>query len=133
MVSIETIRVPFLLVAINKLEVCVADVSTAFLYGKTKEKVYVIAGKEFGEHEGKRMLIDKGLYGLQSSAARFHDKLASTLRQIGFKPCKADHDLWMRNKGDHWEYIATYVDDLLVFSKRPMAILDKSRETCDLK
>ena len=52
---------------------------------------------------------------------------------MGFKPCKADHDLWMRDKGDHWEYIATYVDDLLVFSKRPMKILDKIRETYDLK
>ena len=64
----------------NKLEVRAADVSTAFLYGKTREKVYVIAGKEFGEHEGKRMLIDKWLCGLQSSAARFYDKLASILR-----------------------------------------------------
>ena len=117
----------------NKLEVRAADVSTAFLYGKTREKVYVIAGKEFGEHEGKRMLIDKGLYGLQSSAARFHDKLASRLRQMDIKPYKADHDLWMKDKGDHWEYITTYVDDLLVFSKRPMAILDKIRETYDLK
>ena len=79
------------------------------------------------------MLIDKGLYGLKSSAARFHDKFASTLRQMGFKPCKADHDLWMRDKDDHWEYIATYVDDLLVFSKRPMEILEKKRETHDLK
>ena len=91
------------------------------------------AGEEFGKDKGKRMLIDKGLYGLQSSAARFHDKLASTLRLMGFKPCKADHDLRMKDKGYHWEYIATYVDDLLVFSKRPMAILDKIRETYDLK
>ena len=67
--SIETIRVAFVLAAMNNLDVCAADVSTAFLYGKTKVKVYVIAGEEFGEHRGKRMLIDKGLYGLASSAA----------------------------------------------------------------
>ena len=52
---------------------------------------------------------------------------------MGFKPCKADHDLWMKDKGDHWEYIATYVDDLLVFSKRPITILNKIRKTYDLK
>ena len=34
-----------------------------------------------------------------------------------FTPSRADHDLWMRKRGDHYEYIATYVDDLLVFSK----------------
>ena len=53
------------------------------------------------------MLIDKGLYGLASSAARFHDELSSTLRKLGFVPSKADYDLWMRKMGDHYEYIAT--------------------------
>ena len=52
-VSIETIRVAFVLAAMNNLDVCAADVSTAFLYGKTREKVYVISGEEFGEHKGK--------------------------------------------------------------------------------
>ena len=45
------------------------------------------------------MLIDKGLYGLASSAARFHDNLAATLRKMNFLPSKADNDLWMRRKG----------------------------------
>ena len=112
----ETIRVAFVLAALNNLDVCAADISTAFLHGKTKEKVFVRAGKEFGIHHGKRMLIDKGLYGLQSSAARFHDKLASRLQNMNFKPCKANYDLWIRDKGDHYEYLAVYVDDLLVFS-----------------
>ena len=132
-VSIETIRVAFVLAAMNNLDVCAADVSTAFLYGKTREKVYVIAGEEFGQHKGKRMLIDKGLYGLASSAARFHDKLSSTLRDMGFVPSKADYDLWMRKQDDHYEYIATWVDDLLVFSKKPMEIINTIKETYDLK
>ena len=44
-VSIETIIIAFVLAAMNKLEVCAADVSIEFLYRKTREKVYVIAGK----------------------------------------------------------------------------------------
>jgi len=52
-VSMETVRMDFVLSAMNSLEVCTADISTAFLYGKTQEKVYVIAGKEFGKHAGK--------------------------------------------------------------------------------
>ena len=132
-VSMETIRVAFVLDALNNLDVCAADISTAFLHGKTKEKVFVRAGKEFDIHHGKRMLIDKGLYGLQSSAARFHDKLASSLRKMNFKPCKADYDLWIRDKGDHYEYLAVYVDDLLVFSRDPMSIIETIRNEYDLK
>ena len=62
------------------------------------------------------MIIDKGLYGLKSSSARFHEHLSAKLRSMGFRPSKADHDLWLRPKDDHYEYIATYVDDILAFS-----------------
>lgn len=57
----EKIRTAFVLASLNNLGVCAADVSTAFLYGKTREKVYVVADDEFGENKRKRMLIDKGL------------------------------------------------------------------------
>ena len=83
----ETIRVAFVLAALNDLEVCAADISTAFLYGKTREKVYIHTGPEFGKNTGKVHLIDKGLYGLQSSFVRFHEKFTSSLREMGFRPC----------------------------------------------
>ena len=111
-VSMETIRTAFVLSAASNLDVCAADISTAFLYGKTREKVYIISGKEFGKHAGKRMIIDKGLYGLQTSSAIFHECLATKLRSMGFKPSKADFDLWLRPNQDHYEYISTYVDDI---------------------
>lgn len=112
---------------------CVADISTAFLHGKIREKCFVRAGPEFGKDQGKRMIIDRGLYGLATSSASFHEKLASTLRKLGFQPSEVDFDLWMRDKGDHWEYVACYVDDLLVFSKDPMSILDEIKKEYKLK
>ena len=52
---------------------------------------------------------------------------------MGFRPSKADFDLWMKKQGDHYEYVATYVDDVLVFSKDPMTILDEIKMVFDLK
>ena len=92
-VSMKTIRIVFILAALNNLQECAADISTAYMYGKTREKVYIIAGKEFGDHQGQRMIIDKRLYGLKTSAARFHESLSSKLRKMGFHPSKADVDL----------------------------------------
>jgi hypothetical protein len=43
---------------------------------------------------------------------------------MGFFPCKAEPDIWMRRVDDHYEYIATYVDDLAISSKDPKAITD---------
>ena len=79
-VGMETVRICFTLARLNELEVCAGDIGNAYLYGKTKEKVYVIAGPEFGHKLlGKRLLIDKALYGLKSSSARFHEHLSATL------------------------------------------------------
>src|SRR5210317_361515 len=132
-VSMETIRAAFVLAARNNLHVCAADVSTAFLYGKTREKVYIIAGEEFGDDAGKRMIVEGGCYGLKTSAARFHESQTEKLRAMGVRPSKADVDLWMKPQEDHYEYIATYVDDIMVFSRNPMPIIKRIRKAFDLK
>ena len=113
---------------------CAGDVGNAFLYGKTKEKVYIIAGPEFGpDLEGKTLIIHKSLYGLRTSAARFHEHCSATLRELGFKPSKFDVDFWYKDLGTHYEYIATYVDVVLVWSKDPMSIMQKLKEIYIMK
>ena len=52
---------------------------------------------------------------------------------MGFTPGKADFDLLMRPQGDHYEYVATYVDDILAFSKNPMSIIEEVRQDYVLK
>jgi hypothetical protein len=45
-------------------------------YRKTKEKVYITAGTEFGAClHGKNLMVDKSFYGLKTSDARFHEHL----------------------------------------------------------
>jgi hypothetical protein len=123
-VGMESICLGFLLASLNQLQVCVADIGNAFLYGTTKEKLYIIAGPEFGDFQGTPLLIEKGLYGLRSSCARFREHLAAKLRLMGFKPSYADNDLWMKDCGDYYEYLATYIDDILVFGKDPIDTSD---------
>ena len=58
-------------------------------------------------------MINKALYGLRTSGARFHDKLADTLSDMDFMPCRADPDLWLHGQLDHYEYVCVYVDDVM--------------------
>jgi hypothetical protein len=84
----------------------------------------MIAGPEFGlDLHGKNLIIDKSLYGLKTSAARFHEHLSESLLRLGFKNTKHDPDLWMMDKSSHYEYLATYVDEILIWSKDPMAVI----------
>ena len=108
----------------NSLQVCAADIGNAFLYGQTREKVYVKAGREFGAGiAGQPLIIDKGLYGLQSSSTHFHEHLSCKLQSIKYLPSKADPDLWIKDCGTHYKYITRYVDDVLAFGKDPMSTI----------
>jgi hypothetical protein len=49
---------------LNDLEFWSTDVGNAYLESKTDEKVYIVAGPEFGELEGHILIIRKALYGL---------------------------------------------------------------------
>ena len=44
-----------------------------------------------------------------------------------FFPCQAEPDIWIRDMGDHYEYIAVYTDDLTIASRDPQAIIDVLR------
>ena len=93
-VRMDTIRIGFFLGELYGLSCCACDIGNAFLYGKTKEKVYITAGPEFGTMLcGKNLIINKSLYGLKTSAARFHEHLAESLLRLGFKKTKHDPDL----------------------------------------
>jgi hypothetical protein len=89
----DAVRLGMFAAVYNNLKVLTADISNAYLYADTKEKVYTVLspeyaalGKEFAELCGKTLVFDKGLYGLKTSGARFHEHLSDTLRLLKFRP-----------------------------------------------
>ena len=54
----------------------------------------------------------------------WHERFSEVLLDMGFFPSRAEQDIWMRDRGDHYEYIARYVDDLAVASREPKKIMD---------
>jgi hypothetical protein len=126
----DTVRIGIFLGELYGLSCCACDIGNAFLHGKTKEKVYITADPEFGiDLHGKNLIIAKSLYGLKTSAARFHDHLSESLLRLGFKNTKHNPDLWMVEKSSYYEYLATYVDDILIRSKDPMAVIKSLEKT----
>ena len=104
-----------------------ADIGNAYLEAKTKAKLYFVAGSEFGELAGHTLVINKALYGLNSSGLRYHERFADTLRDMVYVPSKIN-DVWMKQNGDVWEYIAVYVHDLAIVAKDASAVIKTLRE-----
>jgi hypothetical protein len=129
-ISRDSIRIAFLVAALNDLEVLSADISGAYLNANAAEKVYTIAGKEFGSvRDGRVVVITRALYGLKSSGKAWRDHMAATLRDHGYMSCKADPDVWLKPKikpdgFKYWSYILVYTDDILAINHEPKTIMD---------
>jgi len=121
-VSRESVKIAFLIAALNDLELLVADIGNAYINANAREKVYFIAGDEFGlTHKGKTVVIVKALYGLKSSGAAWRAHLSEVLHELGYTSSLTDPDVWFcaQAKEDGFEYYAyvlVYVDDILVVS-----------------
>jgi hypothetical protein len=84
------------LAALNDLDVKMADIENAYLMAPIAEKVWTVLGPEFGDDAGKLALIVRALYGIKSAGAAFRNHLAECMKHLGWHPCWADRDLWMK-------------------------------------
>ena len=129
-VSRDSVRIMLLVAALNDLDVQGGDIQNAYLTGPNKEKHWMKAGPEFGELEGKYFIVSKALYGLKSSEASFRSFLAKKFDAMGFVSCIADPDVWRRpavkaNGDEYYEYVMTYVDDIIAVSENAVGVLEE--------
>ena len=68
-VSRDSVRVMFLIAASNDLDVKMCEIGNAYLNAETRERVWFIAGMEWGSGKGSKVIITRALYGLKSSGA----------------------------------------------------------------
>ena len=54
------------------------------------------AGPEFGELQGKLLIIDKALYRIRLSGKAFNQLVSDCLRDFGSFPSKAESSIFMR-------------------------------------
>jgi hypothetical protein len=134
-VARDSVRLAFLIAALNDLDILSADIGNAYLNAPTKEKVHTTCGIEFGANEqGCTAVLICALYGLKSSGAAWRAMFAGTLQDLQYKSSLTDPDVWFRpatkpNGMQYYEYIFVYVDDILVLSmqlEQTMKTLAKS-------
>ena len=137
-VSRDSVRIAFTIAALNDLKVLACDIQNAYLTAKCREKIWTIAGPEFGSEAGKKMLIVRALYGLKSSGAAFRSLLSETLHDLGYRATYADPDVYLRpavkpNGFKYYEYVLCYVDDVLHVSFEPMKTMNGIKEKFKIK
>ena len=132
-VSRDSIRIAFLVASLNDLDVLAGDVTNAYLNAPCRERIWFEGQIETGEDQGKVLMLTRALYGLKSSGAAWRADLAATIRELGFISTQADPDVWIRSAGLHYEMILVYVDDILIFAKKPKEIMDDLGKHYEMK
>ena len=62
-VSRDSVRIILLIAALNDLDVQGADIQNAYLIAPNKEKLWMKAGPDFGDNQGKYYVVSRALYG----------------------------------------------------------------------
>ena len=137
-VSRDSVRLAFMLAALNNLDVVSADVGNSYLNAPCKEKIWTQAGIEFGSNAGSVLIIVRALYGLKSSGASWASMLADSLKSLGYKPTLADRNVWIKPgvKPDGFKYyqmILVYVDDILHLSHNTNPVINALQASYTLK
>jgi Reverse transcriptase (RNA-dependent DNA polymerase) len=109
---------------LNGLKTMVGDISSAYLETSTQEKVCFTANAAFGQLQGHTLIIDKAIYGLRTSGASWHQRFADNLCNMGYTPCLADNDVWIKECLTHYEYVCVYAVDIMHMSKGPQLFFD---------
>ena len=130
--SRDSVRIGFLIAALNDLQVSTTDIGNAYLNAPAKEKVHVVLGPEiFGEeHQGKYAVIVRALYGLKSAGNAWREHFATfILDTLEFVPTTADPDVYRKpmvdaNNKQYYAYLIIYVDDVLCIHHDPKQVMD---------
>lgn len=136
-VGIGSVWLALFIAELNKLQICAGDILFAFLQLKCKEKIWTQAGIKFGpDLKGKTLVMNKSIYDLKTASASFHKHIAAVFHDLaGFTPSYVDNYLWIKDCGMYYKkYITMWVDNLLVMTKDPGAIITtKIKKTYHLK
>ena len=125
-VSRDSVRIMFLIAALNDLDIKMCDIGNAYLNAETRERLWFQAGNEWGDRSGCPVIIVRALYGLKSSGAEWKKTFAEYIRYtLGFEPCiGADDNVYIKAEKDndgneYYSYLIVYVDDVLLIHKDP--------------
>jgi hypothetical protein len=137
-VSRDSVRIALMYATLNDIQVVACDFQNAYLTADCREKIYTIAGIEFGSEKGQILVVKKALYGLKSSRTAFRALLSEMLVGMSYTSTRADPDVYLRKAVkpggfSYYEMVLCYVDDILVISYAPKATTDELKLTFKLK
>ena len=93
------------------------------------EKIWTVLGQEFGEDYGRKTIVVRALYGLNSAGDAFRNHLADYMHYLVFLPYTSNLDLLMKPMVrleygfECYAYVLIYVGDAMVIHNDAEGVL----------
>ena len=89
----DSVRIMFLVAALNNIEVKMCDIGNVYLNVETRERLWFTAGQEWGSRAGYEVIIVRALYGLKTSGAKWKKTFSSYIKNtLGYSACNGADD-----------------------------------------
>jgi hypothetical protein len=128
--KLTSIKVLMYLATTFDLEIEKMDVKTMFLHGDLEEEIYVKQPKGFVVKGKKEQVckLKRSLYGLKQSPRMWYQNFDINILSLGFVRSKVDHDIYSKEEGGNFIYVALYVDDMLLIENNMDAIKEVKKQ-----
>nr|CCA21192.1 putative polyprotein [Albugo laibachii Nc14] len=93
------------------------DVNTAFLNEHLEEQVYIYPPRGVQAQANEVCLLKRSLYGSKQAAATWFKTISQVFLEMGFRHCRTDSCIFVRQRGNSVAHIALYVDGMLIGAK----------------
>ena len=127
----DSIRIDFLVISLNNLNLSTCDISVVYLNAPYGKEVWFEAGSEFVSNAGKVMAVICTLCGLKSSSKAWRILFTLLLKYMGYKPCIADPDVYKKMKAKftkdrhkYWSYMLVHVENYFFINSNPYHVMN---------
>ena len=88
-----------MIAALNDLEFKTSVIQNAYITAPCLVNIWTTLGSEFGpDLAGKKPLVVRALYVLNSAGASLINHLAESMINLGYSSCLADPELWLKEE-----------------------------------
>ncbi len=96
-VSRDSVKIAFLIAAINDINIMACDIGNAYLNALCREWIWFVAGAECGEnYKGMVCKLVRALNGLKSSGESWQAMFSTFITNtMNFTPTRADPDVYL--------------------------------------
>jgi len=123
--KMATLRCALALAAARRYSIVQLDVTTAFLYGSLKERLFAKIPPGYNQFvdanlDANKYVLEltKSMYGLKQAGRSWNETLHEYMTSLGFTRGRKDKCVYIKSNGGNYLVCLVYVDDLIVIAER---------------